>query len=196
MIDDGTISSFGEAGYTNGRCRLVFSENLAQHADEWDKEQGNAAEPGFATSRVLLTVLENAILAKASYVHFDPVQGGRKSSGEFRVRYRINGRLWEADAFPLHGYSAFGAMLKIDSSANPAERRVPQFGRFLWVQAGAYYEMRLSSIPTQSGEAFVINILKIVGHGNYTEERHEWLDKLTAEDIYANILAKRQEKTR
>ena len=80
------------------------------------------------------------------------------------------------------------------SGVSTAERRLPQFGRFLWVRAGTYYEMRLSSIPTQFGVALVIGVSQIIGRGNYAEDRHEWQDKLTVEEIYASIVAKRQGK--
>lgn len=52
----------------------------------------------------------------------------------------------------------------------------------------------MSSIPTHFGETFVVNVSKTTRQGNYTEDRHEWLDNLIAKEIYASILAKRQEK--
>ncbi len=196
MVNNDKISSFDESGYTRGPCKIVFSDSLAQEAEEQDKYLAgmpNGAE--VSVGRALLTVLQEAIVSQASYIHINAVKPINQWRGEFRVRHRIGGKLWEVNAFPINIYAAFCARLKIISGVNIAERRVPQFGRFLWVQAGTYYEMRLSSIPTQFGEVFVIGATKIVGHGNYTEERHEWLDKLTMEEIYASILAMRQENT-
>ena len=77
-------------------------------------------------------------------------------------------------------------------NVNIAERRVPQFGRSLYEQSGSLYELRLSSIPAQFGEAFVINILPQMGRGDYAVDRHEWQDKMTVEDVMAQIQAARQ----
>ena len=195
MANDDTISSFNDSGYTRGPCSLVFWDSLAREADEQDKYLAsipNGSE--ISVGRVLLTVLQEAVWDQASYIHINAVKPINQWRGEFRVRHRIGGRLWESNAFPIQVYAAFCARLKILSGVNIAERRLPQFGRFLWVQDGICYEMRLSSIPTQFGETFVLHILQVVGHGNYTEDRHEWLDNLIAEEIYASILAKRQEK--
>ena len=72
-------------------------------------------------------------------------------------------------------------------NVNIAERRVPQFGRLLYEQSNLLYELRMSSIPTQQGEAFVINISRQIGRGDYAVERHEWQDQMTAKDVLALI---------
>ncbi len=196
MADNSKVSSFNESGYFKGRCQLISSDNLAREADEWDKEQeGQLGETVQPINRILLAVLHDAVLAEANYIHINPMRVGSERWSEFLIRYRLGSKLWEANAFPTHVYAPFCARLKIISSVNIAERRLPQFGRFLWEQSHVVYEMRLSSIPTQLGEAFVINILQNYGSGSYTEERHEWLDELVADEIYASILQKRQEKS-
>ncbi len=194
MADDGAISSFDESGYTRGPCKIVFSAALAREAEEQDVYLAglpNGAE--VSVGRALLTVLQEAVLSRASYIHINAVKPMNKWRGEFRVRHRIGSKLWQVSAFPIQTYAAFCARLKMISSINIAERRVPQFARFCWVQAGASYEMRLSSIPTQFGEKFVINVSQIMGHGDYTEERHQWLDQLSMDDILAQLRTMRGE---
>ena len=195
MADDDKISSFTECGSLKGRCQLVFSDNLAQEAQKQDKYHASMPNGAEVTvGRALFTILQEAVMSQASCIHINAAKPVNQWRGEFRIRHRIGGKLWEVNAFPIQTYAAFCARLKIISGVNIAERRVPQFGGFLYEQSGVFYEMRLSSIPTQFGEAFAIHVLQIVGHGNYTEDRHEWLDKLTIEDIMAQINAKRQEK--
>ncbi len=136
MADDDKISSFDESGYFKGRCQLVSSENLAQEADEQDRYLAgipNGSE--ISVKRVLLTVLQEAVLDETSYIHIQAIRGRSTRRGEFIVRHRIGGKLWEVNAFPLHIYAPFCASLKIISGVNIAERRVPQFGRFLYEQS-------------------------------------------------------------
>ena len=197
MAEENNFSSFDEGGYFKGHCQIVFSDNLTREAEKQDEYLAsipNGSE--VSVGRVLLTILQEAVLDQASFIHIQANRGRSTRRGEFLVRHRIDGKLWEVNAFPIHVYAPFCARLKIISGVNIAERRVPQFGRFLYEQFNVFYEMRLSSIPTQYGETFVINVLKTIGQGNYTEDRHEWLDNLIAEEIYASILAKRQENTK
>lgn len=190
MADDDKVSSFDESGYLRGSPKIVFSANLEREADEADKWLSsipNGSE--ISVSRILLTVLQEAILAGASFIHIHPTWS------EFAIRYRIGSRLLEANAFPKHVYAPFCARIKIISSVNIAERRVPQFGRFLYEQSGFLYELRMCSIPTQQGEAFVINLLQQKGRGDYAVERHEWQDQMTAEDVLALIHTAQQRKS-
>lgn len=191
MADNDKVSSFNESGYFRGPLKIIFSDNLEREADEQDKWLASIPNgSGISVGRILLTILQEAVLAKASYIHIDPRQS------EFFIRYRIGDRLWEANAFPMYpSYSAFCARLKRIFSVNIAERRIPQFGRLLYEQEGFLYELRMCSIPTQIGETFVINIVQQSGHGDYTAERHQELDQMSLEEIYTRILTKRQERT-
>ncbi len=189
MADGDKVSSFNESGYFRGPPKIIFSDNLEREADEGDEWVASLPNGyGISVFRILLVTLQEAVLAKASFIHIHP--------GHFEVviRYRIDGRLWEANAFPLHTYAPFCARLKIISNVNIAERRIPQFGRFLYEQSSLLYELRMSSIPTQSGEAFVINILPQMGRGDYAVERHEWQDQMTAEEVLALIHTAQQGK--
>lgn len=186
MTEDDTVSSFDESGYFFGPLQFVSAGGLEQETKEWYTEaeswpaemRHRSAPPA---SLILMTILQEAVLAKAAFIHIAPRRY------EYLVRYRVGNKLWEANAFPAQKCAALYARFKRMSGVNIAERRVPQFGRFLYWSAFSLHEMRLSSIPIQQGEAFVINVLPYVGKGDYTAKRHEWLDQLTAEDVLAQI---------
>ena len=189
MADGVKVSSFDESGYFGGPRKVIFSANLEREADEqdeWLASMGNGSK--ISTTRILLTSLQGAVLAKATHIHIHPRRF------EFVIRYRVGSKLWEASASPLNVYWPFCGRLKMLFNVNIAERRVPQFGRSLYEQWGSLYELRLSSIPVQFGEAFVINVSPQMGQGDYAADRHEWLDKMTVEDVMAQIEATRQEE--
>ncbi len=189
MVEKDKVSSFDESGYFKGQAKIISSGSLAKEADEQD--QLLAALPSgseISVARILLTVLQEAVLAKASYVHIHPHEL------EFIVKYRTVDRLWEANAFPLYIYWPFVARLKMISSINIAERRLPQFGRFLYEHSAFLYEFRLSSIPTRLGEAFILNVLTYAGQGDYSVDRHQWLDNLSRKEVLAQINALQQGK--
>lgn len=162
MTEDDTVSSFDESGYFFGPLQLLALGELQRETQEWyitaENWPANLHQRSIpSTSEMLMTILQEAILAEASFIHIDP------SRYEYLIRYRIGGKLWETNAYPKYKCSGLSARLKRFSGINIAERRVPQFGRFLYWSAFSLHEMRLSSIPTQQGEVFVINVLPYVG---------------------------------
>ncbi len=186
MTADRKISSFDESGYFFGPLESVSYGELERQTELWFTEEtiwpANLHER-FAPpiSAMLTTILQEAVLAKAAFIHIEP--RGR----EYLVRYRIGDKLWEANAYPSYKCPSLYARLKAVSGINIAERRVPQFGRFLYQSQYTLHEMRLSTVPTRLGEAFVINVLLYMGKGDYSTERHTLLDPLTQEDILTQI---------
>ena len=98
-------------------------------------------------------VMEEAIKAKASDVHFEPFED------QFRIRYRIDGSLYEMAPPPKSLAGAVVARVKVMSSLNIAERRVPQDGRIKTTMGGRPIDLRVSTLPTQYGESVVCRIL-------------------------------------
>ena len=103
--------------------------------------------------RLVDSIIKEAIPYRASDIHIEPFEK------RVRVRYRIDGDLQERAEFPIEAYSAICARLKILSSMNIAERRIPQDGRINMVIGGKEYDFRVSSLPSVYGEKFVIRIL-------------------------------------
>jgi type IV pilus assembly protein PilB len=99
-------------------------------------------------------VLTDAIKRRASDIHIEPYEK------EFRVRYRVDGVLYEVMRPPLKLRNALSSRLKIMSSLDIAERRLPQDGRIkLKVGKGREMDFRVSVLPTIYGEKIVLRLL-------------------------------------
>jgi type IV pilus assembly protein PilB len=104
--------------------------------------------------RLCNAILLNAIKKRASDIHIEPYE--RK----LRVRYRIDGVLHEEMTPPLKLKNAIASRLKIMSSLDIAERRLPQDGRIkLKLGKGREMDFRVSSLPTIWGEKLVLRLL-------------------------------------
>jgi len=99
-------------------------------------------------------ILTDAIKKDASDIHIEPYE---KS---FRVRYRIDGVLYEVMKPPLKLKNAITSRLKIMSELDIAERRLPQDGRIkLKMGRGKEMDYRVSVLPTLFGEKVVLRLL-------------------------------------
>ena len=99
-------------------------------------------------------ILTDAIKRRASDIHVEPYEK------EFRVRYRIDGVLYEVMRPPLKMRNAISSRLKILASLDIAERRLPQDGRIkLKVGKGREMDFRVSTLPTIYGEKTVLRLL-------------------------------------
>lgn len=113
------------------------------------------AEDGSAAPiiRFVDLVLNQAIKEKASDIHFEPFEK------EFKIRYRVDGALYEMAPPPAHLATPVISRVKVMSNMNIAERRVPQDGRIVKTFGDKSVDMRVSSLPTQYGESVVLRIL-------------------------------------
>ncbi len=98
-------------------------------------------------------VLTQAIKERASDIHFEPFEN------EFKIRYRVDGSLYAMQPPPLHLAVPVISRVKVMSSMNIAERRVPQDGRIVKQMGDHSVDMRVSSLPTQYGESVVLRVL-------------------------------------
>lgn len=98
-------------------------------------------------------VMTQAIKEKASDIHFEPFEH------EFKIRYRVDGALYEMAPPPVHLASSVISRVKVMASMNIAERRVPQDGRIMTIVNGKPVDMRVNSLPTQHGESVVMRVL-------------------------------------
>src|SRR5438128_11754665 len=97
--------------------------------------------------------MENAIKANASDIHIEPFEDN------LRVRYRIDGVLFDAETPPRRLRAAVISRIKILAELNIAERRLPQDGRIRLRVSGRQIDIRVSTIPTLYGESVVLRIL-------------------------------------
>lgn len=98
-------------------------------------------------------ILEQAINDGASDIHIEPKET------TLSVRYRIDGILHEVLSPPKKMQLAIASRIKILSSMNIAERRLPQDGRFRWKSDRKLVDLRVSTLPVAHGENVVLRIL-------------------------------------
>ncbi len=98
-------------------------------------------------------VLTQAIRDHASDIHFEPFEQ------DFKIRYRIDGVLYEMSPPPSHLALPIISRLKILANLNITERRLPQDGRFNFHRGAQLVDFRVSTLPTQFGESVVLRIL-------------------------------------
>lgn len=108
-------------------------------------------------AKIVSTVLEYAIRARASDVHIEPQEE------RTRVRYRIDGILHEKLALPRKVHDAVISRIKILSEMKIDEKRIPQDGRFTFRAGDEEVDLRVSSLPTVYGEKIVMRLLKKTG---------------------------------
>jgi type IV pilus assembly protein PilB len=103
--------------------------------------------------KLLNLVLLQAIRDKASDIHFEPFEN------EFKMRYRIDGILYEMVPPPKHIAVALSSRIKVMAELDIAERRLPQDGRIPLVVGGNPIDLRVSVLPTMFGESVVLRVL-------------------------------------
>lgn len=103
--------------------------------------------------RVVNLILYEGLRRRASDIHIEP------TAVELSVRYRIDGILQQGLSLPQKNQSAIIARLKIMSSLNITEFRVPQDGRFKIKFESKEIDFRVSTLPTHFGEKIVLRIL-------------------------------------
>lgn len=98
-------------------------------------------------------VLQQAVQDRASDIHFEPFED------EFKIRYRVDGALYEMAPPPRHLALPVISRLKIISNLDISERRLPQDGRISMMIDGRPIDLRISTLPTQFGESVVLRVL-------------------------------------
>ncbi len=103
--------------------------------------------------RFVNLVLLQGVKDRASDIHFEPFEN------EFKIRYRVDGALYEMAPPPKHLALPVISRIKVISGLNIAERRLPQDGRIQMPVGGRQIDFRVSTLPTAFGESVVLRIL-------------------------------------
>ncbi|OHB67727.1 MAG: pilus assembly protein PilB [Planctomycetes bacterium RBG_13_62_9] len=103
--------------------------------------------------KLLNLVLLQAIRDKASDIHFEPFET------EYKMRYRIDGVLYEMIPPPKYIAAALSSRIKVMANLDIAERRLPQDGRISLTVQGNPVDLRVSVLPTMFGESVVLRVL-------------------------------------
>ena len=124
--------------------------DLKDEEDERGIEEAAGSTP---VIRFVNLVLYQAVNDRASDIHFEPFEK------EFRIRYRVDGALYEMAPPPKRLALPLISRIKVMAGLNIAERRLPQDGRIQLTIGGRPIDLRVSALPTQFGESVVLRVL-------------------------------------
>ena len=103
--------------------------------------------------RMVNSLLRQAVQGGASDIHIEPLEH------DVRVRFRIDGELWEVLSLPKKSFPATVSRIKIMADLDISEKRVPQDGRTRLIIDGREIDFRISTLPSIQGEKIVMRIL-------------------------------------
>tara|TARA_R110002096_G_scaffold157669_2_gene322800 strand:- start:2256 stop:3968 length:1713 start_codon:yes stop_codon:yes gene_type:complete len=147
--EEGEAGEGGSEGGGQSDALAAIQAEVAALSDEDLEEESNSAP----IIRYVDLVLYQAIKEKASDIHFEPFEG------DFKIRYRVDGALYEMAPPPQHLKQAIISRIKVMSALNIAETRLPQDGRITKEINGKPVDMRVSTLPTVFGESVVLRVL-------------------------------------
>jgi type IV pilus assembly protein PilB len=159
QIEDTILRFFGEESESLKDVLEDMESQLAsaESIETATKTGGTAALEELASQapivRFVNLILFQAIQDRASDIHFEPFED------EFKIRYRVDGALYEMAPPPKHLALPVISRIKVMSNLNIAERRLPQDGRIQLNIGGKQVDLRVSSLPTQYGESVVLRVL-------------------------------------
>lgn len=128
------------------------SEDVLKLGEEDEKGLEEAAGSA-PVIRFVNLVLYQAVNDRASDIHFEPFEK------EFKIRYRVDGALYEMRPPPRRLALPVISRLKVMAGLNISERRLPQDGRIQVTIGGRPIDLRVSTLPTQFGESVVLRVL-------------------------------------
>ena len=128
-------------------------KDLKNRGESIDLETIKDAADSNPVRKLINLVLLQAIKDKASDIHFEPFED------EFKMRYRIDGVLYEMMPPPAHIAAAISSRIKVMANLDIAERRLPQDGRIELSVNNQPIDLRVSVLPTMFGESVVMRVL-------------------------------------
>jgi type IV pilus assembly protein PilB len=148
------IEHFYPEGMNDSMTDLIAE--MHDFEDDFDEEDDADLEELMNSTpivRFVNVILYQAVKDLASDIHFEPF------ADEFKIRYRIDGALYEMTPPPKHLANPVISRVKVISGLDIAERRLPQDGRIELRVAGRKIDLRVSTLPTQYGESVVLRVL-------------------------------------
>src|ERR1041385_1784696 len=137
--------------------QLGADKEIAKEVSELEATDNADLMAGLANQapivRFVNLVLMQAVQDRASDIHFEPFET------EFRIRYRVDGALYEMSPPPKHLAIPVVSRIKVMSNLNISERRIPQDGRIAYNLGNRQVDLRVSTLPTQFGESVVLRVL-------------------------------------
>jgi len=135
------------------REELTYDIQYGQQSTSIDIEQLQEMANSMPVVKLLNLILLQAIKDQSSDIHFEPFED------EFKVRYRVDGVLYEMMPPPRHLALAITSRIKVMSNLDIAETRLPQDGRIELNMGGNPVDLRISTLPCLHGESVVMRVL-------------------------------------
>lgn len=129
---------------------------LPQTVQDGSPQEYSLSKENFSAKDFVQNLIQQAIQKKASDMHFEPYET------QYRVRFRLDGLLYEMARAPLNMVNRITAYLKVMAHLDTSERRLPQDGRFqiaLDASTNQHIDCRMSTCPTINGEKIVVRLL-------------------------------------
>ena len=145
LIKERVKELYGEEG--------SIADAIADAARSIAGQDAESAAQSAPVVRLLTSILHRAIQDRASDVHFEVFPG------ELRIRYRVDGSLYEIEGPPAHLAPPLVARIKVMSDLDIAETKAPQDGRISLSIDGRPVDLRVATLPGVSGEGCVLRIL-------------------------------------
>lgn len=149
---------YGEKGESINELLGEIDKNIPAMQREEEEEvtdvvvlQELALQPPVV--KLLNLILLQAVKDRASDIHFEPFED------KYMIRYRVDGILYDITSPPKNLALAISSRIKVMSSLDIAERRLPQDGRIMISVEGKNIDLRVSTLPTIFGESVVMRVL-------------------------------------
>jgi len=157
ILDEAINHAYDQATTTTAQDLMIDleEERLDVVANELAQEPLDLLESDDAAPIIKLVngLLSQAVKDRASDIHVEPFER------ELLVRFRVDGMLYDVISPPKRFQPAITSRIKVMSSLNIAEKRLPQDGRIRLRVAGRDIDVRVSTIPTAFGERIVLRLL-------------------------------------
>jgi general secretion pathway protein E len=147
-IIDAIDKYYGESA---ARSEADFEFQAGEMSEDLEHLRDMASEA--PVIRLVNAVIASAVEKRASDIHLEPFEK------EFRIRYRVDGVLYNQDPPPRELKAAMISRVKLMAKLNIAERRMPQDGRIKIKTLGREVDLRVSTLPTLYGESVVMRLL-------------------------------------
>jgi len=131
----------------------TLADAIAEAARETQGVDVESAAASMPVVRLLNSILHRAIRDRASDVHFEVFEE------VFRIRYRVDGSLYEVEAPPPHLALPLVSRIKVMAELDITETRMPQDGRIELAIDGRPVDLRVATLPGPTGEGCVMRIL-------------------------------------
>src|SRR3984957_824689 len=147
-IIDAIDKYYGESA---ARAEADFEFQAGEMSEDLEHLRDMASEA--PVIRLVNAIIASAVEKRASDIHLEPFEK------EFRIRYRVDGVLYNQDPPPRELKAAMISRVKLMAKLNIAERRLPQDGRIKIKTLGREVDLRVSTRPTLYGESVVMRLL-------------------------------------